>query len=124
VKTSNLTVTFFCFFSPSFCFSVMSHIHMCIVAVLQVEFESTLEHPFFVFDQGWASCYPERTLQCYGLKCHQLQVGDVCISLTPRTNSNKRAENPRKRRWSAPDQFCNDDEDVLPASVSMKGKKY
>lgn len=93
-----------------------------VAVLLQVEFESALEHPFFVFDQGWASCYPERTLQCYGLKCHQLQVGDVCISLTPRTKSNKRAENPRKRRWSAPDQFCNDDKDVLP--VSMKGRKY
>ncbi|GLV45555.1 Ataxin 1 [Carabus blaptoides fortunei] len=36
----------------------------------QVEFEATLEHPFFVFGQGWASCNPERTLQCYGLKYH------------------------------------------------------
>jgi hypothetical protein len=88
---------------------------------MQVEFESALEHPFFVFDQGWASCYPERTLQCYGLKCHRLQVGDVCICLTPRTKSTKKAENSRKRRWSAPDQFCNDDEEE--ASASMKRTK-
>lgn len=89
--------------------------------LMQVEFESALEHPFFVFDQGWASCYPERTLQCYGLKCHRLQVGDVCICLTPRTKSTKKAENSRKRRWSAPDQFCNDDEEE--ASASMKRAK-
>lgn len=85
--------------------------------LMQVEFESALEHPFFVFDQGWASCYPERTLHCYGLKCHRLQVGDVCICLTPRTKSTKKAENSRKRRWSAPDQFCNDDEEEASASI-------
>lgn len=50
----------------------------------QVEVESSLEHPYFVMRQGWASCLPERTLQCYGLKVHRLQVGDVLISLTPR----------------------------------------
>jgi Ataxin-1 and HBP1 module (AXH). len=88
--------------------------------MLQVEFESTLEHPFFVFGQGWASCSPERTFQCYGLKCKRLQVGDLCVSLTPRTkNSSKQLEHPRKRRWSAPDQFCNDedDDDVTHASI-------
>ena len=41
-----------------------------------------MEHPFFVFGQGWSSCSPERTLQRYGLSCHRLIVGDVCISLT------------------------------------------
>ncbi|XP_068918206.1 uncharacterized protein Atx-1 [Tenebrio molitor] len=50
----------------------------------QVEVESTMEHPFFVFGQGWASCCPERTQQCYRLKVHRLQVGDILISLTPR----------------------------------------
>ncbi|XP_051510455.1 ataxin-1-like [Myxocyprinus asiaticus] len=40
------------------------------------------EHPFFVFGQGWSSCSPERTAQLYGLTCHQLQVGDVCVSVT------------------------------------------
>ncbi|XP_055710989.1 uncharacterized protein LOC129806426 isoform X2 [Phlebotomus papatasi] len=39
------------------------------------------EHPFFVYRQGWASCNPEGTFRVHGLKCHQLQVGDVCISL-------------------------------------------
>lgn len=50
----------------------------------QVEVETTLEHPYFVYGQGWASCNPDRTIQCYGLKVHSLQVGDVLISLTPR----------------------------------------
>lgn len=118
----------------------------------QVEFESTLEHPFFVYGQGWASCNPDRTFHCYGLKVHQLQVGDVLISLTPRetplppprsttiittatttavtarqvstigsaapstssasTEDSTSAESmaSRKRRWSAPDQICDEDE--------------
>ncbi|XP_039284948.1 A-agglutinin anchorage subunit [Nilaparvata lugens] len=50
----------------------------------QVEIESAAEHPYFVFNRGWASCDPDRTLATYGLKCHRLQVGDVCISLSPR----------------------------------------
>ncbi|XP_054625981.1 ataxin-1-like [Dunckerocampus dactyliophorus] len=40
------------------------------------------EHPFFVFGQGWSSYSPERTTQLYGLACHQMQVGDVCVSIT------------------------------------------
>lgn len=40
------------------------------------------EHPFFVFGQGWSSCSPERTAQLYGLACHHLQAGDVCVSVT------------------------------------------
>ena len=40
------------------------------------------EHPFFVFGQGWSSCSPEHTAQLYGLTCHHLQVGDVCVSIT------------------------------------------
>ncbi|XP_051919734.1 ataxin-1-like [Hippocampus zosterae] len=40
------------------------------------------EHPFFVFGQGWSSYSPDRTAQLYGLACHQMQVGDVCVSIT------------------------------------------
>lgn len=40
------------------------------------------EHPFFVFGQGWSSCSPDRTAQMYGLACHHLQVGDMCVSIT------------------------------------------
>lgn len=50
----------------------------------QVEVDSTPEHPYFVMGQGWASYSPDRTLQCYGLKVHRLQVGDILVSLTPR----------------------------------------
>ncbi|KAF5901339.1 ataxin-1-like [Clarias magur] len=45
------------------------------------------EHPFFVFGQGWSSCSPERTGQLYGLSCHHLQVGDVCVSITLQQHS-------------------------------------
>lgn len=43
-----------------------------------------MEHPFFVYGQGWASCNSEGSMQAFGLKCQRLQVGDVCISLKPR----------------------------------------
>lgn len=133
----------------------------------QVEVESTVEHPYFVMGHGWASCNPDRTQQCYGLKVHRLQVGDVLISLTPRepvpcpssragttimttatttsmtarqvnTSSKTHIVEPaisqaqpmnlhltppkppqsmspdsiaaRKRRWSAPDQICDEEE--------------
>lgn len=45
------------------------------------------EHPFFVFGQGWSSCSPERTAQLYGLTCHHLQAGDVCVSITLQQHS-------------------------------------
>lgn len=54
---------------------------------VQVKVEAALEHPFFVFGQGWSSCLPEKTLQRYNLPCQKLQVGDVCISLTHRDPS-------------------------------------
>ncbi|XP_052850153.1 ataxin-1-like [Drosophila gunungcola] len=41
-------------------------------------------HPMFVYGQGWASCDPRLSLQLYELKCQQLQVGDICLSLVPR----------------------------------------
>ncbi|CAG9857171.1 unnamed protein product [Phyllotreta striolata] len=50
----------------------------------QAEVESSLEHPYFVVGQGWASCSPDRTQRLFGLKVHRLQVGDVLVSLTPR----------------------------------------
>lgn len=46
-----------------------------------------MEHPYFVMGHGWASCNPERTEHCYGLKVHKLQVGDILISLTPRESA-------------------------------------
>ncbi|CAH2091014.1 unnamed protein product [Euphydryas editha] len=92
----------------------------------QVELETTVEHPFFVYGRGWASCKPERTLARYGLRVQRLQVGDVCVSLverkhkTPTTTTNVGTsiaaappqthpenlsvkEDARKRRWSASD---------------------
>ncbi|GFN92245.1 ataxin-1 [Plakobranchus ocellatus] len=59
---------------------------------VQVTVEATLEHPFFVFGQGWSSCSVTRTLARYGLDCQKLNVGDVCISLTHKDVSLKAAE--------------------------------
>ncbi|MBN3309085.1 ATX1 protein, partial [Amia calva] len=42
-----------------------------------------VEYPFFVCNRGWSSCSPQRTAQLYGLPCHQLAAGDVCLALTP-----------------------------------------
>lgn len=46
--------------------------------------ETQSSHPFFVYGKGWASFSPEEALHAHGLKCQLLEVGDVCISLTPR----------------------------------------
>ncbi|CAL1539376.1 unnamed protein product [Lymnaea stagnalis] len=59
---------------------------------VQVTVEATLEHPFFVFGQGWSSCSVTRTLARYGLDCQKLNVGDVCISLTHKDVNLKAAE--------------------------------
>ncbi|XP_034023114.1 uncharacterized protein LOC117507376 [Thalassophryne amazonica] len=45
-----------------------------------------VEYPFFVRDQGWSSCSPQRTARLCGLQCRQLSVGDVCLALTPLTD--------------------------------------
>ncbi|GAA6077984.1 ataxin-1-like [Tachysurus ichikawai] len=52
------------------------------------------EHPFFVFGQGWSSCSPEHTAQLYGLTCHHLQVGDVCVSITLQQHSSAHQKPP------------------------------
>lgn len=100
----------------------------------QVELESTVEHPFFVYGRGWASYKPERTLAQYGLRVHRLQIGDVFVSLAPRKHASPAPpapssmppsappqthpenlsvkEDARKRRWSASD-VCEEDHPPL-----------
>lgn len=51
--------------------------------------ETQPSHPFFVYGKGWASYSPESTLHDHGLKCQLLEVGDICISLTPRDQVSK-----------------------------------
>ncbi|XP_077569937.1 ataxin-1-like [Stigmatopora nigra] len=53
------------------------------------------EHPFFVFGQGWSSYSPERTAQLYGLACHQMQVGDVCVSVTLQQQASQQKAAPQ-----------------------------
>ncbi|XP_055597888.1 ataxin-1 [Uranotaenia lowii] len=55
----------------------------------RVDIEATIEHPFFVYGQGWASCNPEKSMQQFGLRCQKLQVGDICLSLIPREKAPK-----------------------------------
>lgn len=52
--------------------------------VYQICMDTQPSHPFFVYGKGWSSFSPDETLHDYGLKCHSLEIGDVCISLKPR----------------------------------------
>nr|XP_057945510.1 ataxin-1-like [Doryrhamphus excisus] len=58
------------------------------------------EHPFFVFGQGWSSYSPERTTQLYGLACHQMQVGDVCVSITLQQQKAAQHHHPQQQNLS------------------------
>lgn len=40
-----------------------------------------------MYGKGWASYSPDTSLALYRLKCQLLEVGDICISLTPRTSA-------------------------------------
>lgn len=60
----------------------MAGTDQCLFMYLQVTVEATVEHPFFVFGRGWSSCEPKWTMKRYGLECHKLAVGDICVSLT------------------------------------------
>lgn len=60
-----------------------------------MDVESSVEHPYFVVKRGWSSYSPNKTLQIYRLSCHQLQVGDVCLTLSPKASANvSRKSNP------------------------------
>ncbi|KAL5021316.1 hypothetical protein ScPMuIL_000471 [Solemya velum] len=68
---------------------------------VQVTVEATLEHPFFVFGQGWSSCDPQRTHHRYDLQCQKLSVGDVCISLTHKDVTARAAEISQQQQSSS-----------------------
>ncbi|XP_047229102.1 uncharacterized protein zmp:0000000926 [Girardinichthys multiradiatus] len=57
-----------------------------------------VEYPFFVRDQGWSSCSPQRTTQLYGLPCRQLSEGDVCLALTPMPTQTQRTSSRTSSR--------------------------
>jgi len=118
--------------------SLVAIAHSMRFLFFQVDIESTVEHPYYIYGRGWASCSPGRTLTCYGLMCQRLQVGDVCVSLSPRLPqpsstdsmppptappSSQDSQDPedkagKRRRWSAPEQIDVDDEIIDPGSPS------
>ncbi|KAJ8042436.1 Ataxin-1 [Holothuria leucospilota] len=63
----------------SSCYTLFPNV---ITAFIGVTLEARLDHPFFVYGQGWSSVSPECSQKCYALNCHALAVGDVCVSLT------------------------------------------
>lgn len=81
-----------------------------------------MEHPFFVYKQGWSSCSPERSAQRYGLTCHKLKVGDVCISLTdkPKTDANIRQ---KVTNLSVPSVNVSDSNQNICADRTVKTKE-
>lgn len=55
---------------------------------VKVAVEATVEHPFYAIGHGWSSSSPNRSLAKFQLPCHQLKVGDICISLSQCNNNN------------------------------------
>ncbi|KAM3876648.1 ataxin-1-like [Diretmus argenteus] len=74
------------------------------------------EHPFFVFGQGWSSCSPEHTAQLYGLACHHLQVGDVCVSIT--LQQQLQPQQPKHPQYHHPQQQQQQQQQHLPRTSS------
>lgn len=72
------------------------------------------EHPFFVFGQGWSSCSPERTAQLYGLTCHHLQVGDMCVSITLQ----QQQQQPQLQQQKQPQHHHSQQQQNLPRTLS------
>lgn len=82
----------------------------------RVDIEAAIEHPFFVYGQGWASCSPEKSMQQFGLRCQRLQVGDICLSLLPREKSKPvHSSSSQSSAYLAP---------PLPAPVGPLGGQY
>lgn len=76
-----------------------------------------MEHPFFVFNRGWSSCNPSKTLDQYGLLCLQLSIGDTCISLTHRYPDSPVA--PSSDRPPIDDEFPSS-----PTKIKKSSKGY
>jgi Ataxin-1 and HBP1 module (AXH) len=90
-----------------------------------------MEHPFFVYGQGWASCNPEGSMQAFGLKCQRLQVGDVCISLKPREQKSPPLSPMQKRsremythqqpqQQQQQQQLAKEHQDLMPQNLSRR----
>ncbi len=86
--------------------------------------DATVEHPFFVYGHGWASCNPDGSIQAFGLKCQRLRVGDVVISLTPREPTSPVATTTTTPSSSlhcnARSFYHNDDTNQIPQNLSKK----
>ncbi|XP_060603369.1 uncharacterized protein LOC132756338 isoform X2 [Ruditapes philippinarum] len=87
---------------------------------IQVRVEATVEHPFFVFGQGWSSCEPTWTMKRYGLECHKLSVGDVCISLTHKEVTAHAAEiSQQQKQQSLEDTYAFEKDQKQSESVQQ-----
>lgn len=83
-----------------------------------------MEHPFFVYGQGWASCDIEGSMQAFGLKCQRLQVGDVCISLKPREQKSPPLSPMAQKRpreiFQQPTKEHQHQPDLMPQNLSRR----
>ena len=76
-----------CFISMKYSYKYQTVTHKILHQIclfVQVAVEAAVEHPFYVFGQGWSSVCPKDTLARYQLPCKELKLGDLCISLTHR----------------------------------------
>ena len=55
--------------------------------------EVPLDHPFFVYHEGWSSCSPERARKVHNLETRLLSVGDSCITLSRRLSRDPSVNN-------------------------------
>lgn len=82
------------------------------------------EHPFFVFGQGWSSCNPERTAQLYGLTCHHLQVGDVCVSVTLQQQQTAPQQKPQQHVQTRTPTKANSSSGVPPQPMGPPAPQH
>ena len=83
---------------------------------------ATLEHPFFVFGQGWSSCEPTRTRQRFGLDCHPLIVGDVCVSLTHKDVTKHAAEISKQQQQQQTSAAGDSDSKTVKSEPTSDGQ--
>ncbi|XP_050399361.1 ataxin-1 isoform X2 [Patella vulgata] len=91
---------------------------------VKVTVEATLEHPFFVFGQGWSSCCPARTSQRYGLDCQKLTINDVCISLTHKDVTLKAAEISQQQARMSPSTSRQGQSQDFPFSETQRSEGH
>uniref|UniRef100_A0A0N5B006 AXH domain-containing protein n=1 Tax=Syphacia muris TaxID=451379 RepID=A0A0N5B006_9BILA len=86
----------------------------------QVSIEADIEHPYFVVDQGWASCNPEKTRNSYGLTCRQLQVISAVLTSSSATVAETGGDKVAAEKYDGQGKQQQDDDNKLWRSSIMQ----